>query len=192
MDPKYLTFCVFCAYFRLQKLGSTDFRLPDDYSMDLDIETGMNAAASDEDSENDVEGDTEAAGLEMDDGGASNATTGDSEKTPTNDNEERMANVKMNTKKEMIRQLSIMHSEILLPRHNPSSISNLCAICLDSYQAGETVVWSSNLECQHAFHQECILDYCVHHKQEAAAPCPCCRQQFFTKQKKNTKNSTSC
>jgi hypothetical protein len=70
------------------------------------------------------------------------------------------------------------------------SVSNGCAICLDLYQAGEMVVWSSNAKCQHAFHQECILDYFVslrsHHKlsikeEEDAdnnTPCPCCRQDF--------------
>jgi hypothetical protein len=52
-----------------------------------------------------------------------------------------------------------------------------CAICLDSYQEGETVVWSSNPDCRHAFHQNCILDYLVT-TEGSKRPCPCCRQWF--------------
>jgi hypothetical protein len=81
--------------------------------------------------------------------------------------------------------------EVILPRggdenENASSmIPNLCAICLDSYHVGETVVWSNNTECQHAFHQECLLDYvclrAIHREDEA--PCPCCRRVFLSKRK---------
>ena len=58
------------------------------------------------------------------------------------------------------------------------SVSNVCAICLDAYTAGEMVVWSSNAECQHAFHQDCILDCFVNLKDDDKTPCPCCRQDF--------------
>jgi hypothetical protein len=68
------------------------------------------------------------------------------------------------------------HDGILkLPEY---AVSNVCAICLDAYKAGEMVVWSSNAECQHAFHQDCILDYFANLKEENKTPCPCCRQDF--------------
>jgi len=36
---------------------------------------------------------------------------------------------------------------------------NCCTICLASYQEGETIAWSSNPDCCHAYHQSCILDW---------------------------------
>ena len=55
-------------------------------------------------------------------------------------------------------------------------VPNCCAICLSDYEVGDQVVWSSNQECPHAFHQECILDWLI--KMQPATPCPCCRQEF--------------
>lgn len=55
-------------------------------------------------------------------------------------------------------------------------VPNCCAICLGDYDVGDQVVWSSNQECPHAFHQECILDWLI--KMQPATPCPCCRQEF--------------
>jgi hypothetical protein len=77
-----------------------------------------------------------------------------------------------------------MYREVVLPREVDSALTipNMCAICLESYQEGTTVVWSGNPSCQHAFHQDCILDYLVQHKKDAA-PCPCCRQVFLPKQR---------
>lgn len=68
----------------------------------------------------------------------------------------------------------------------PATIQSGCAICLDPYEVGDAIVWSSNKQCRHAFHQDCILDYFLHlHKNDkeeeevaATAPCPCCRQSF--------------
>lgn len=53
---------------------------------------------------------------------------------------------------------------------------NCCAICLCSYEIGETIVWSSNNSCHHVFHYECILQWLV--KMRKGTPCPCCRQEF--------------
>lgn len=64
------------------------------------------------------------------------------------------------------------------------SIPILCAICLERYTEGASVVLSGSASCTHGFHQECILEYLVHHGDEAA-PCPCCRQIFLPM--KNTK-----
>jgi hypothetical protein len=73
----------------------------------------------------------------------------------------------------------------------PRTIQSGCAICLDPYEVGDDIVWSSNEQCRHAFHQDCVLDYFLHlqkHDKEEeedivaiallSAPCPCCRQSF--------------
>jgi Ring finger domain len=56
------------------------------------------------------------------------------------------------------------------------SVPNCCAICLGSYEVGDQVIWSSNPECSHAFHSECILEWLI--KMQPETPCPCCRQEF--------------
>ena len=63
--------------------------------------------------------------------------------------------------------------------NHPRSVSNFCAICLEEYHEGETIVWSSNKKCQHAFHRDCLLNYLVKVKAENEFPCPCCRRNFF-------------
>jgi hypothetical protein len=78
--------------------------------------------------------------------------------------------------------LSHVHGSLLLQQTGtttsiPVVVPNVCAICLTSYTVGDTVVWSSNPECRHAFHEECLLQWLVHSKQEGT-PCPCCRQSF--------------
>jgi Ring finger domain len=66
-------------------------------------------------------------------------------------------------------------------------VPNCCAVCLCPYQIDETVVWSSNVACQHAFHQDCMIDWLV--KMQNGTPCPCCRQEFtdVTELEKETK-----
>lgn len=59
--------------------------------------------------------------------------------------------------------------------HN-HQVPNCCAICLGDYSVGDTVIWSSNPSCQHAFHDDCILEWLL--KMQPATPCPCCRQEF--------------
>jgi hypothetical protein len=55
-----------------------------------------------------------------------------------------------------------------LPRkHYPRAVPNICVICMEAYKPDETVVWSSNIDCSHAFHQDCILDYLVKLKVKA-------------------------
>jgi len=68
-----------------------------------------------------------------------------------------------------------------------TSVPNLCAICLEEYHEGETIVWSSNKNCPHAFHKHCLLSYFVTVKEKEDYPCPFCRQQFLFVDKKDKK-----
>lgn len=52
--------------------------------------------------------------------------------------------------------------------------SNMCDICLDHYDVGDEVCWSTNPECNHAFHKDCILDWLSQHR-----TCPCCRRNYI-------------
>jgi hypothetical protein len=67
--------------------------------------------------------------------------------------------------------------EISKNEENTKLVPITCAICLASYQTGETVVWSSNSACCHVFHEDCISKYLETIK-GAGYPCPCCRQRF--------------
>ena len=58
---------------------------------------------------------------------------------------------------------------------NPESLSvQLCAICLDEYQAGEEIAWSRNEQCHHVFHKSCLLDFLRRGHEE----CPVCRNTY--------------
>lgn len=56
-----------------------------------------------------------------------------------------------------------------------TKVPNCCAICLCSYDIGDTMIWSCNKECKHAFHDECIIEWLLHNQN---GECPCCRRQF--------------
>ena len=66
-------------------------------------------------------------------------------------------------------------------------IPNCCAICLCAYDVGDSIVWSNNKDCIHAFHEECILDYLQRQK---TTPCPCCRREFTDLLPKNEQNAS--
>jgi len=55
-------------------------------------------------------------------------------------------------------------------------VPNCCAVCLCAYEPGDTIVWSYNSECPHAFHDECLIDWFI--KMQNGTPCPCCRREF--------------
>jgi hypothetical protein len=57
-------------------------------------------------------------------------------------------------------------------------VSDCCAICLECYKEGETVVWSASEECRHVYHQACFVDYLLAYKFEGSPPCPSCRENF--------------
>jgi len=58
------------------------------------------------------------------------------------------------------------HDKISLDLDNHGRIS--CAICLDAFQEGESVSWSS--DCHHVFHHSCLDEWVTQHKH-----CPFCR-----------------
>lgn len=49
-----------------------------------------------------------------------------------------------------------------------------CSICLDYYKAKETVCWAKNDDCDHIFHQDCIVQWLVDHDD-----CPLCRSNLL-------------
>jgi len=65
----------------------------------------------------------------------------------------------------------------------PRTVVGTCAICLCDYEANDTVVWSSNTSCQHAFHEDCIVMWLLRKEDPI---CPCCRQDFFCSEKNDS------
>jgi len=51
-----------------------------------------------------------------------------------------------------------------------------CTICLTTYGVGSQIVWSSNAQCEHVFHAECIENWLL--RQRGGPLCPCCRREF--------------
>ncbi len=65
-----------------------------------------------------------------------------------------------------------------LPVHMQQQyVSDCCAICLDPYQVGDMIVWSSTATCPHVFHKHCFVDYLLSYRGKGA-PCPSCRQSY--------------
>ena len=74
-----------------------------------------------------------------------------------------------------------------------------CAVCLGEYEVGEKVCWSSNTECTHVFHHDCMKNWLEASGKRASKQqrfsenptrrqvlnfsmeCPCCRQAFVDK-----------
>ena len=61
--------------------------------------------------------------------------------------------------------------------HNSSSMSvQLCAICLEEYQVGESIAWSRNPACHHVFHKKCLLNHLRASSNQD--DCPICRNTY--------------
>ena len=61
------------------------------------------------------------------------------------------------------------------------AVPNLCTICLENYQPGDTVTWSTNDECPHVYHRACVATFFAHGKKKGrkSCLCPTCRQEFI-------------
>jgi hypothetical protein len=61
-----------------------------------------------------------------------------------------------------------------------------CAVCLTKYEVSNRVCWSSNSECSHVFHEDCMLHWLVVLGRsqgkllEFHKSCPCCRKDFIS------------
>ena len=74
-----------------------------------------------------------------------------------------------------------------------------CAICLSEYEISDEICWSSNSNCTHVFHKECIFQWLVTLGRRGSKmqrfpdtpsekkllnydlECPCCRQAYIVK-----------
>lgn len=68
---------------------------------------------------------------------------------------------------------SLLTSNPVLGHHNHSDRSLSCPICLEDFQVGDDVVWSTNTDCVHIHHKECIMHWLQDHDD-----CPLCRNDF--------------
>lgn len=59
-------------------------------------------------------------------------------------------------------------------------VASECAICLNSYTPGESVVGSLNPDCNHVFHSSCIEEWLLRRRgHESLLRCPCCRRAYI-------------
>ena len=54
-------------------------------------------------------------------------------------------------------------------------VPSACAICLSSYEVGDSVCVSPNEHCVHVFHTDCAVTWL---SKKTQTLCPCCRQEF--------------
>jgi Ring finger domain len=67
--------------------------------------------------------------------------------------------------------LFLIGNHLNASRHVPA----YCIICFCAYEIGDPVSFSSNINCCHAFHKECIESWLI---KEPQSLCPCCRNEF--------------
>eukprot|EP00979_Chaetoceros_neogracilis_P010279 scaffold2428_cov192-Chaetoceros_neogracile.AAC.2 len=49
-----------------------------------------------------------------------------------------------------------------------------CAICLEIYKVNDTICWSANEACHHAYHLDCMVDWLMENDE-----CPLCRENYL-------------
>ena len=100
--------------------------------------------------------------------------------------DEEVPSEKNMTKKQKNEKDRKLGSNLLIHRRNE------CSICLDEITEGQTISWSS-LDCEHVFHQQCILNWLMTLGRKSIASanvnvrnvcsydmrCPNCRQNFI-------------
>eukprot|EP00986_Skeletonema_menzelii_P000524 scaffold157_cov204-Skeletonema_menzelii.AAC.6 len=93
----------------------------------------------------------------------------------------------------------VMEENSIQQKDDRREVPIFCAICLGEYETSERVCWSSNTECTHVFHHDCMLQWLkslgkrackmqrfsenpsVNQVMNFATECPCCRQSFIDK-----------
>jgi len=65
---------------------------------------------------------------------------------------------------------------------------DVCPICLDNFEVGDTVMFSRNNSCAHVFHEECLLQWLLEQRENE---CPTCRACFIASPKKDLATSSS-
>ena len=82
-------------------------------------------------------------------------------------------------------------SHVAIDSDNLRMISPECSVCLNEFMVGERVSWSSRDNCDHVFHEDCILRWFITLSFRADAKrrkrkdvecklhCPMCRQDFI-------------
>ncbi len=97
----------------------------------------------------------------------------------------------------------------------PSKVhSDGCVVCMNAFEVGQKISWSSNPECPHVFHNQCLLEWfvavgtkdwkakAVNHfesdvetiqKEICKFPkhCPFCRRDFFLEERQGAENNES-
>mmetsp|Transcript_25514 Transcript_25514/g.39527 ORF Transcript_25514/g.39527 Transcript_25514/m.39527 type:complete len:249 (+) Transcript_25514:47-793(+) len=71
-----------------------------------------------------------------------------------------------------------------------------CVICLSRYVEGDTVVWSSNKECVHAFHKHCVMKWIMlqisRNGRKEKPVCPYCRRVFVSLKRSEKNKIRNC
>jgi hypothetical protein len=57
-------------------------------------------------------------------------------------------------------------------------VPGFCTICLSGFYPDHEIVWSSNSECDHVFHRECMEQWLMKLPGIEEPICPCCRRDF--------------
>ena len=67
---------------------------------------------------------------------------------------------------------------------------DVCPICLDNFEVGDTVMWSryNHGSCSHAFHEDCLLQWLLEQRENE---CPTCRACFIADPTATTGSTSS-